>query len=88
MSFKGYDTRIEPLCPVAIKLRQTSVHAPGHDTWGVVTCDVCKEQFAIGPNRIHGSRITAEECTRRLEARLNEDHKQIKPHADGYDIPD
>jgi hypothetical protein len=88
MSYKAYDTSIEPLCPVAIKLHQTSVNAPAHEIWGVVTCAVCQEEFNIGFNRIYGSRISAGECAKRLEALLNEDHKQGKPHADSYKIPD
>jgi hypothetical protein len=88
MSFKPYDKKIDPLCPVALKLGQTKVHAPTHDTWGVVSCDECKEKFHIGPNRIYVSRITDLECVKRLEALLIEDHKQNRPHADSYEISD
>jgi hypothetical protein len=88
MSYKGYDKKIEPLCPVAVKMGQTGVHAPAHETWGIVTCETCGEKLFIGPNRIHGSRISAEGCAKRLEALLSEDHKQNRPHADCYEIPD
>jgi hypothetical protein len=88
MSFKPYDRKIDPLCPVAVKMGQTAVHAPTHDTWGVVTCDACAVKFFIGPNRIHGSRISAQECAKRLDALLAEDHKQNKAHPDSYEIPD
>lgn len=82
------DYKIDPLCPVAVKMGQTAVHAPAHAAWGVVRCDGCDERFFIGPNRIHGSRISAEECARRLEAFLSEDHRRSRQHADSYEIPD
>ena len=62
--------------------------APENELWGVVTCDECKEKFVIGPHRIHGSRIGEQDCANRLEALLSEDHKQSRPHADSYEIPD
>ncbi len=88
MTFKPYEKKIEPLCPVAVKLNQTAVHAPAHDTWGTVTCDSCADRFLIGPNRVYGSRISAEECAKRLDARLAEDHKHNKAHTDSYELPD
>jgi hypothetical protein len=88
MSFKPYGKKIGPLCSVAVKLGQTAVYAPEHELWGVVTCDECREKFVIGPHRIHGSRIGEQDCAKRLEALLNEDHKQNRPHADSYEIPD
>jgi hypothetical protein len=71
-----YDKTIKPLCPVAVKLGQSTLHAPAHDQWRTVTCDVCAEKFAIGPHRIHGSRITAQECAKRLEAQLASHQKR------------
>ena len=88
MSYTGYDKKIEPLCPVAVKMNQTRVHAPAHEMWGVVTCDACGDKLFIGPNRIHGSRITVQDCVRTLEALLAEDHTGNRPHADSYQIPD
>jgi hypothetical protein len=88
MNFKPYDKKIEPRCPVAVKLNQTTVHAPAHDTWGTLTCDGCADSFFIGTNRIYGARISAEETAKRLEKLLAEDHKQNRPHADSYEIPD
>jgi hypothetical protein len=64
------------------------VHAPAHDIWGTVNCDSCADKFLVGPNRVHGSRISAEECAKRLDAMLAEDHKRNKPHADSYELPD
>ena len=55
MAFTNYKTKIQPLCPVAIKVGQTEVHAPDHDDWGVVRCDQCTAEYAIGQNRIYGS---------------------------------
>jgi hypothetical protein len=77
--------RLDPLCPEAVKWHQTAVHAP---TWGIVTCDTCKEEFFIGPHRFHGSRIDAEECAKRVDALLGEDHKHNRAHPDSYEIPD
>jgi len=88
MSYQGYDKKIDPLCPVAVKMGQTTVHAPSHETWGVVTCDACGDKLFIGPNRIHGSRINAQEGAKRLETLLAEDHRRNRPHADSYEIPD
>jgi cysteinyl-tRNA synthetase len=82
----GYGKRNSPLCPVAIRLNQTEVHAPDHDTWGIVSCDSCKDQFALGPNRIYGTRSTAAECIRELEERLKADHKDGRPHANSYEL--
>jgi len=83
---KAYKTSIRPLCPVAIKLNQWEVHAPDHDTWGVVSCDTCKDKFALGPNRIYGSRSTAAACVRELEDRLKTDHEDGQPHANSYEL--
>ena len=88
MTYTAYTKDTETLCVVAVKLNQTNVHANSHTTWGVVTCDICGEQFAIGPSRMQGPRMSAEECAKRLQAVLNEDHKKNRPHADWYEIPD
>jgi hypothetical protein len=88
MSFKPYRKKIGPLCSVAVKFRQPAVCASENELWGVVTCDECREKFVIGPHRIHGSRIGEQDCARRLEALLSEDHMQSRPHADSYEMPD
>ncbi len=82
----GYKTSIAPLCPVAIKLNQSEVHAPDHLTWGIVTCDVCKEKFAIGPNRIFGSQGTPEDYVKELDKLLKADHVHARPHANSYEL--
>jgi hypothetical protein len=84
----AYEQKLQPLCPVAIKVGQHQVHAPDHDTWGIVTCDSCGVQFHIGPNRIHGARTTAEVSVTQLQALLAEDHRMGKPHLNGYELPD
>jgi hypothetical protein len=56
--------------------------------WGVVTCDACGERFFIGANRVHGSRITAQECVKKFEIMLAEDHRRDGVHSDSYEIPD
>ncbi len=88
MSYLKYKTKVEPLSPVAIKLGQTEVYAPGHDTWGVVACDVCGERFAIGPNRMYGSRRTDVDCAKDLEEILAEDHNRSRPHPNSFVLPD
>jgi len=81
-----YMTKLTPLGPVAIKLNQSEVHAPDHDTWGVVTCESCGEKFALGPNRIYGSRSTEAECVKQLEDILKTDHQHNRPHANSYEL--
>jgi len=83
---KEYKTSIRPLGPVAIKLNQWEVHAPDHETWGVVSCGGCKDKFAIGPNRIYGSRTSETDCVRQLEDLLKEDHKHGRLHANSYEL--
>jgi hypothetical protein len=62
MSYLPHKTKIQSVCPVAVKINQTKVHALDHNHWGHVTFDECGKKFAIGPNRIHGSRRTDEDC--------------------------
>ena len=83
---KSYKTSITPLGPVAIKLNQWEVHAPDHDTWGIVSCDDCKDKFALGPNRIFGSRSTEEDCVKQLQDLLKTDHQHGRPHANSYEL--
>jgi hypothetical protein len=83
---KPYKTSIHPIGPVAIKLGQREVHAPEHDTWGIVSCDGCKERFAIGPNRVYVSRTTELECVAELEELLRQDHLHSRPHQDSYEL--
>ena len=85
---KSYNTSIRPLCPVAIRLNQWEVHAPDHDTWGVVSCDSCKDKFALGPNRIHGSHTTPEDAVKELEDLLKADHQHGRPHSNSYELKD
>jgi cysteinyl-tRNA synthetase len=85
-SRKTYKTRISPLCPVAVKLNQWEVHAPDHDTWGIVSCDSCKDRFALGPNRIYGSQTSEKECVEQLEDILKIDHQHGRPHANSYEL--
>ncbi len=83
---KSYQTSIRPNCPVAIKLNQWEVHAPDHDTWGVVSCESCKDKFALGPNRIYGTHTTPEDGAKELEGLLKEDHQRGRPHANSYEL--
>jgi cysteinyl-tRNA synthetase len=83
---KPYKRSIRPLCPVAIKLNQWDVHAPDHETDGVVSCDRCKDKFGIGPNRIYGSRTTPEEYAKELKDILKSDHEHGRLHANSYEL--
>jgi hypothetical protein len=85
---KAYEQKLQPHCPVAIKVGQHEVHAPNHDTWGIVTCDSCGLHFHIGPNRLFGSRTTAEATARQLQAILAQDHIAGRAHLSGYELPD
>jgi cysteinyl-tRNA synthetase len=87
-SRKTYKTRLTPLCPVAIKLNQWEVHAPDHSTWGVISCDSCKDKFALGPNRIYGGQASEQKCVKQLEDRLRTDHRDGRPHENSYELED
>lgn len=84
----AYKNQIDPISPVAIKKGQSEVNAPAHETWGTVTCEECGDQFLIGPNRIFGSRITAEQASKRLEELLDADHTAKEKHQNSYVLPD
>lgn len=88
MSYVSYKSRVQPLCPVAVKVEQNEVHAPDHSTWGVVICDTCGERFYIGPNRIYRSRSSDVECAKQLEIELAEDHRRNNTHLNSYELPD
>ncbi len=81
-----YKSALHTMSPVAIKQNQKDMHAPEHDTWGVVTCDACNDQFAVGPHRIYGSRTTEHECVKQLETLLASDHKAKREHLCGYEL--
>ena len=84
----NYKSQITPLNPVAIRLGQTEVSAPEHETWEVLACSACKDKFALGPNQIFGSRITKEKATRMLLSRLADDHNHHRAHENSYELPD
>jgi hypothetical protein len=86
--YSKYKSQVNTLSPVAIRLGQSQVHAPDHNTWGVVTCDTCKIEFAIGPNRIHGPRISEQECVDQFETLLAQDHRHDRSHNDSYELSD
>ena len=88
LTHSNYKSEIHPLSPVAIKLGQHEVHAPGHDTWGEETCDICGEKFTVGPNRIYGSRLSEQGAVTQLKAILAKDHELNRPHVNSYEIPD
>lgn len=53
---KGYARELYSLDPVAIRVEQRRVNAPGHADWGRVTCESCGDTFALGYNRVFGDR--------------------------------
>ena len=83
-----YKTELQSLAPVAVKEGQTEIHAPNHETWGTVTCASCGEKFFVGPNRIHGARISQQTAVSQLESLLAEDHNAGHPHQNGYELSD
>ncbi len=90
MSFTEYTEKISPLCPVAIKVGQSVVHAPEHSEWGVAVCDFngCGERFKIGLHRFYGTKITTKSCVKQLEQLLADDHANGRIHANSYELPD
>jgi cysteinyl-tRNA synthetase len=80
-----YKTSLHSLDPVAIKLNQLEVHAPDHDTWGIVSCDDCKDKFGVGPNRIYRSG-SEQKAVRELEELLKQDHLNNRPHQNSYEL--
>ena len=90
MSFIEYTEKVAPICPIAIKVSQSVVHAPEHSEWGVVTCDFigCGEKFRIGPHRFYGTKSSAQTCVKQLEKFLADDHAKKRIHANSYELPD
>jgi len=86
VSYEKYKNRLGSLNPVAVKLGQTEIHAPEHDTWGVLTCNTCGEKFALGPNRIHRNDASEATCVKELESFLVRDHKLNQPHQNSYNL--
>jgi len=84
----AYKSKLRPLCPVAIKVEQNEIHAPDHDTFGIVSCDSCGDEFHIGPHRFHGSRTTPQETAKQLQTLLAEDHRTGRPHSNAYELSD
>jgi hypothetical protein len=85
---KAYKAELHSLSPVAVKQGQTEVHAPDHETWGVVKCDLCDDKFLIGPNRIHGARISQQTAVKQLESLLTQDHEAAHTHRNAYELSD
>jgi hypothetical protein len=83
-----YKTKVSPPCPVAIQLQQFEVHAPEHILWGIVTCDLCGKQFAIGRHRIYGSHITDVQAAEALTIMLEDNHSRNEPHQNSYELQD
>ena len=71
------------LDPVAVKLRQTEVHAPEHTTRGTVKCESCGEEFAVGCHRLYPTN-SEEECVAKLRRILAANHKAGQPHENLY----
>jgi len=72
--------------PVAIKLHQTEIHAPEHTTMGIVKCESCGEEFALGYHRFFPPTETWKQYENRFKQTLVEDHKAERPHANQYNL--
>ena len=84
--YSKYKSKITPLSPVAIRVGQSEVYAPEHHTWGIVTCDICDSQFAIGPNRMWDEDHKEHCFVDRLEANLKQDHSTGQVHLNSYEL--
>jgi len=85
--YESYKERFLGLTPVAIKLHQKEINAAHHYTWGIVTCDQCKMEFAIGEYQVYPQSSRPEmECVQKLERFLAEDHKSAREHENVYDL--
>ena len=71
--------------PVAVRLGQMNVNAPGHETWGTVTCDQCDDKFALGQPRTTAD-ARRDEYAARLKKILADDHARNTTHRDSYDL--
>lgn len=85
---RGYERHLHSLGPVAIRLEQRSVNAPGHADWGHVACQSCGDTFALGYNRIFGDKTAETKCVAMFEGILAEEHKQGRLHQDAYELVD
>jgi hypothetical protein len=83
---KDYETQIYSFDPVAIRLRQRHVNAPGHAHWGCVTCEMCDATFAIGYNRIFGDKAAEVRTVQKLREKLSDDHLRQAMHLDAYEL--
>ena len=86
MSYIPYKDKLQSLGPVAIKLGQHDISAPDHEHWGIVECDACPERFAIGFNRIYGSRSTDVQCAMQLQQLLANEHGRKELHCNSYQL--
>jgi hypothetical protein len=72
--------------PVAVKLNQMEIHAPQHRHRGIVTCELCHEQFGVGDHTLFPSTQTWGHSVAKLEALLAEDHRVNRGHANLYNL--
>jgi hypothetical protein len=83
---KGYEKQLHSLGPVAIRLEQRRVNAPGHADWGHVTCESCGDTFALGYNRVFGDRAAEQKCVAMFERILADEHRRGHLHRDAYQL--
>jgi hypothetical protein len=72
--------------PVAIRLDQTEVHAPGHKDWAQVTCPACPDKFSIGHHQAFPSISTKQQVTKELLSALADDHSHGRNHRNSYEF--
>ena len=75
----------EGLGPVAVRLRQTEIHAPNHATWRAVKCEHCGTEYGVGYHRLYPIN-TEMECIAKLGEILAADHKMNRAHENLYDL--
>jgi hypothetical protein len=82
----GYARQIYSPDPVAIRLHQERVNAPGHADWGHVNCQSCGDTFALGYNRIFGNKAAEAKYLARFEDVLADEHQRDQLHQDAYEL--
>jgi hypothetical protein len=87
-NFVKSSSGVQQVKAIAIKKQWTYTIFFSLQEMGVLRCDVCGEEFAIGHPPHAADRNTAERQAYWLERVLAEDHEREKRHDDRIELPD